>query len=167
MLVITMKKNPANRRIWEDGFASELTKRGVAATPSYQLFPNALPDTQQVIDAVTANHFDGVIVTHKLATESNDRYVPGYVKAVPTTRYNPWHGTYYTYYQKIYEPGYTETERVIRYQTDVWTTKENGRMVWTGVSESIDPSSGEDVNREISALIVPELAKRRILPEKK
>ena len=167
VFVIAVKRDPAQRRIWEDGFVGELAKRGVTAAPSYRFFSNELPDTQQVTDVVQREGFDGVLVTHRLPTATNSYYVPGYVSTMPRTRYDPWSGTYYTYYRRVYEPGYTETERIVRYQTDVWSTGEGGKMVWTGTSESIDPSSGQDVNREISALIVPELARAGILPRKK
>lgn len=167
IFVITVKKDPAQRRIWEDGFVSELAKRGVTAVPSYQTFPNALPDTQQVIDAVKDQGFDGVLAVHRLPTETSSYYVPGYVTTVPRTRYNPWSGMYNTYYRRVYEPGYTETARIVRYQIDLWSTQADGRMVWTGTSESIDPSSSQAVNREISSMIVPELARVEILPPKK
>ena len=119
------------------------------------------------VEVVKRENFDGVLVTHKLTTETNTYYVPGYVTTVPRTHIDPWTGSYSTYYRRIYEPGYTETERVVRYQTDVWSTAEGGKMVWTGTSESIDPNSSQEVNREISAMIVPELMRAGILPRKK
>ena len=167
VFVIAVKKDPAQRRIWEDGFVAELQKRGVEAVPSYQIFPKALPDTEEVIQAVQERGIQGIIVTHKLRTETTSQYVHGYATAVPVTRYNPWRGTYSTYFRHVYEPGYTETERVVRYQTDVLSTQGDGQMVWTGTSESIDPSSESAVYREISSLIVPELVERGILPKKK
>ena len=52
MLVISAGKNPVKRRIWEDAFSVELAKHDVEATPSYRLFPDAVPDTDQVIQIV-------------------------------------------------------------------------------------------------------------------
>src|SRR5689334_8028861 len=49
VLVIAVKRDPAMRRIWEDGMTQEMSEHGVKAVPSYQLFPGDLPDTQQVI----------------------------------------------------------------------------------------------------------------------
>jgi len=166
MLVITLKQDPARRRMWEDRFVRELSKRGVTATPSYRLFEQAVPDTQQVIEAVRAHGYDGVLVTHKLATQGETRYVPGYTTRVPVSERPPGSGWYYTYYRDVYYPGYTETDSVVSYETHVWSTKDGGRMVWAGTSQSVNPSSSEDVNREISKLIVPELSRKSVIPHK-
>lgn len=167
MLVIAVKKNPVQRRMWEDGFTVELEKCGVVATPSYRLFPDALPDTQTVVTVVQDSGYDGVLVTTKLPTERNVLYVPGYSTVEPVLRPRGWRGAYYTYYRRVYYPGYTETETVVRYQTDVWTTQEDGHLIWSGTSESLNPTSGRAVNREITKLIVPELQKQGIVPAKK
>src|SRR5262245_19108203 len=48
MLVVTFRRDPASRRIWEDGFVTQLEKRGVTATPSYDLFQQGVPDTVDI-----------------------------------------------------------------------------------------------------------------------
>ena len=50
------------------------------------------------------------------------------------------------------------------YETDVRSTMDGGRMVWAGTSQSVNPSSSEEVNREISKLIVPELSRKNVIP---
>src|SRR5262245_20836152 len=79
VLVIAVKRDPALRRIWEEGLNKEMDEHGVSAVPSYQLFPGDLPDTQQVIESVRSQGFDGVLITHSLGTEVSQHYVPGYV----------------------------------------------------------------------------------------
>lgn len=164
MLVIALEQDPARRRMWEDRFATQLVKRGVTPTASYRLF-EALPDTQQVIDAVRDKSFDGVLVTRKLQTQAETRYVPGYTTTEPVTVRSPWSGWYGTYYQDVHHPGYAETDSVVSYETHVWSTKNGGRMVWAGTSQTVNPSSSEEVNREISKLIVPELSHKRVIPD--
>ena len=63
VLVISVGKNAEQRRIWEDAFSVELAKHNIAATPSYRLFPNGVPDTIQVMQYVRLNGFDGVLVS--------------------------------------------------------------------------------------------------------
>ncbi len=167
MLVIAVKNDPVKRRMWEDGFARELEQRGAKATPSYQLFPDAVPDTQQVIGAIQKNGYDGVLVTVKLSVDSIKNYVPGYSSSVPVAYRNPWTGRYYMHYERVRHPGYTETETVVRYQTDVYTTRVGGLLIWSATSESINPTSSKAVNREITRMIVPELGKQGIVPSKK
>jgi hypothetical protein len=157
MLVVAVRKDPVNRRIWEDGFVAGLSKHGVAATPSYNLFPNAVPDTDAVVVAVREHDFDGVLVTHRLPTTTQQNYVPGYTRLEPVWVRSRWYGTYHTYWSEVHEPGYVETDKIVRNQVDLWNTIGDGRLVWSGTTESINPSSTAEVNRAITKLIVPEL----------
>src|SRR2546425_1821814 len=167
ILVIAVKNDPARRRIWEDGLAAELSTHSVAATPSYRLFPAAVPDTVQALDAIREHKYDGVLVVRKLPTEKNARYIPEYAVTKPVIRYSPWTQTYYTVYRTIVEPPTVDTERVVRHAIDVWATKDPGGLVWTGTGETLDPASAEAVRNEVTDLIVPELARQGIIPPKK
>jgi hypothetical protein len=164
VLVMAMARDPVRRRMWEDSFANELERHGVKATPSYRLFPDALPDTEKVVETVKQEGYDGVIVTKMLPSETRTDYVPGYVTTVPVTRYSRWRSGYVTYYQDVYNPGYVETEKVVRHRTDVWSTDEDGHLVWSGTTEVFDPTSAQSVNEEVTKRIVPELAKQGIIP---
>jgi len=167
MLVITMKRDAAVRRLWEDNFVNALRKHGVTATPSYELFPTELPDTLQVVAAVRDNGYDGVVTTSPMPYKTADQYMPGYITQVPVYRYDPWYNTYSVYYRDIYEPGYIAVDTIIRYRTDVWDTKDKGELVWTATSELIDPTSTQAVDHEITKMIIPELAKQGVIPRKK
>lgn len=167
VLIIAVRKDPVHRRTWEDGFVTELGKHGVSATPSYRLFPDALPDTAQCIEAIRSNGYDGVLVTRRLGVDTVARYVPGYSKDTMITRYNRWTDSYFTSYRIVEVPGYTETERTARHEVNIWTTKDGGRLVWAGTGGIMDPTSGQSINQEIAGLIVPELANTGIIPPEK
>jgi hypothetical protein len=165
MLVIAVRKDPTRRRIWEDGFVVELSKHGVTATPSYRLFPNALPDTTQAEESIRTNGFAGVLVSRRLPPGINTNIVPGYVATEPVTKYNPWKNKYFTYYQEVQYPAYTDSEKVANHATEVWTTKEGGRMVWSGTTETSDPSS---IHADgVVSVVVPELSRQGIIPPEK
>jgi hypothetical protein len=166
ILVIAVKKNAVNRRIWEDGLVAELSAHSVASTPSYRLFPNAIPDTQQVVAAVREKNCDGVLVVRRLSSETATYDRPGYVRSVPVTRYDRLKQTYYTIYREVYEPGFSDTLRIMRHEINLWSTKESGQLVWAGTGETLDPSSREAVRNEITDLIIPELARQGIIPTK-
>ena len=163
LLIIGVQKDQATRRNWEDRFTEELTRHGVTAVPAYTLFPGDLPDTQRVVEVVQREGYDGVVMTRPLASTVESRWVPGYVRDVPSLGYDPWYGVYYNYYRRVYEPGYVETDQVVRYEINLWSTRDPGRLVWTGTTESVDPTSVEQVSREISAKIVPELQEQGVL----
>jgi hypothetical protein len=166
VLVIGMMRNAAARRNWEDRMAEELSTRHIHATPSYSLFPGDLPDTDAVITGVRREGFDGVMMIHPLGVQSETHYVPGYIRTVPTVGYDRWYGVYYNYYHQIYEPGYVETEQVVRHQIDVYSTGSDGRLVWTGTSESVDPASRDEVRVKVASKVVAELVSSGVLTTK-
>ena len=188
VLVVGVRKNPVRRRIWEDAFVKGLGVRGVIATPSYQLLREAVPDTQQVIDAVQKNGYDAVLVSIRLTNEATSRYVPGDVRQelVPSrgyygrrgsygsggyygpAYYGPpgYYGNYRTHWVTIQDPGYTETDTIIQVQTDVCTTANGGRLVWSGTFRTLESVKGT-ADEAVSKAILPELEKEGVVPKKK
>src|SRR5688572_188903 len=160
LLIVGFQKDLAARRNWEDPFAEELRKQGVTAVPSYTLFPGDLPDTQQVVEAVGRDGYDGVVMTRPLSSTVEIKWVPGYVREVPSLQYATWSSVYHDYHRGVYEPDSVETHVLARYETDLWSTREQGRLVWTGTTE---PISAQQVSQEISARIVPELKAQGLL----
>ncbi|MGH7584280.1 MAG: hypothetical protein ACREL5_13750 [Gemmatimonadales bacterium] len=163
ILVVALHKGPAARRVWEDGFVAALKDHGVDATPSYQLFPTADPDTTALLAAVGHRGFEGVLLTHRQSATREPQYVPGYVTAGPGWYRGPWINHYAMYYQRIYAPGYVEINRVVRYEIDLWMTTGEARLVWSGTTASINPASSKQVNREIADQIVPQLVQTGII----
>lgn len=167
MLVISVSSKEGNRRIVEDAFAASLSKYGVAASISYAAFPEALPDTQQVRDYVLANGFEGVLVSARLPTRRVTTKTPGYTTLETRTVYSGWSGRYHDYLVEVQHQGSTEVQRVVPHRVDVWySDRKGGQMVWTGETSSVDPSSVNDVSKEMAGVIVPELAKAGLIPKK-
>jgi hypothetical protein len=167
MLVIAMSSKEGNRRIIEDAFVAELAKYGVQSRPSYEAFPSALPDTQAVRDYVLSNKLNGVVVAARLPTQHVTLEAPGYTTTETRSVYNNWSGRYHTYYVEVQHQGTTQTQRIVPHRVDVWFSDgKGGQMVWTGQTSSIDPSSVNQVSREMSGTIVPAMAKAGVIPQK-
>jgi hypothetical protein len=170
MLVIAVRNDATKRRIWEDAFTGELAKRGVAATSSYSLFPDAPPDTNQVIAAVQANGFDGILVTLMLPTETNSQYIQGYTTTEQGLPSGPYYYYYWrryaTYYRETEHPGYIDSQTVDIRAIDVTTTGDDGRLIWSATSRTPDPGSVTDVQRGIVRLVMSELSARSIIGAK-
>ncbi|MBN1547492.1 MAG: hypothetical protein JW902_12620 [Syntrophaceae bacterium] len=193
MLVVAVRKDATTRRIWEDAFAGELAKHGLAAVSSYSLFPDAPPDTQQVITAVSANGFDGILVVLMLPTETNSHYVQGYTTTEQDKRYSSpeeyqsvryvyqggypyanrnvryisyWQ-RYRTYYREIEHPGYIDSQTVDIRTIDVTTTGNDGRLIWSATSRTADPGSVTDVQRDVVGLVLSGLVQENIISPKK
>jgi hypothetical protein len=157
ILVIAVRKDPVHRRIWEDAFAGEFLRKGVKAIQSYNLFPDALPDTDQVFKAVQDNGFDGILITSPLGADTKTRYVQSYTTTELQSRYNPFKNVYSTYYRDVQHPGYVDTLIVRRRAIDVWDVRKEGRMIWGGTSNTPELNTVEDVRADIAELVITEL----------
>jgi hypothetical protein len=166
MLVIAAKSNPVNRRIWEDVIVAELSVHGVETTASYRLFADSIPDPDQVRAAIQEKKFDGVLFIRKLPTEISTSSVPGSIQREVVTRYDESTQTYSAFYQDVRQPGYSDTNKVVRHEASVFTTHNGGRLVWAGTGEMINPTSREAIRAEITGLVIPELARQGIIPAK-
>jgi hypothetical protein len=167
MLVISVRKNAAKRRIFEDAFADELAKNGVAATPSYRLFHAAPPDTNQAKATVQENGFDGILAILRLPTETNPHNKQGYTSIEQDVHDGSYWQRYRTYYSEIEHPGYIDSQKVDVRLIDVTATGNGGRLVWSAISRTPDPDSITDVQRGIANLVISELARRSIISYKK
>jgi hypothetical protein len=163
MLVISVGKNAAQRRLWEDAFTVELTKHGVVATPSYRLFPEAVPDTDQVIQAVKVNGFDGILLARWLPPEMNSQYKEGYVTGEQRMIYDRRRQRFVTYYREIAHPGYVDSQKVDIRAIDVWATKNEEQIIWSATSKTPEPNSMQSVRPEIVKLVMSELTDRGII----
>jgi hypothetical protein len=167
VLVIAVRKEPTKRRIWEDAFTNELTKRGVAAISSYSLFPDAPPDTVQIAESVHANGFDGVLAIIRLPTQTDRHYVQGYTTVDQNVDYATYWQRYGTYYHEIDHPGYVDSQSVALRTIDISTTGNGGKMIWSATSRTPDPASVSDLQQGIAGLVITELDRLNIIKSKR
>jgi hypothetical protein len=164
VLAVAVRTDPVRRRIWEDAFVEELKAHDVTAVASYTLFPSNVPDSLQVSDTVFKGGYDGVAVSVRLPDATHETYVAGYTKREPVTVSGRFLRGYTTYWRDVQVPGYTETSQMRRFQTNVWTTGNAGRMVWSGTTESAETATRGPVRDVIRKQVVAELVKAGILP---
>jgi hypothetical protein len=166
VLVVALRKDPVRRRLWEDAFARELATRGVTATASYQLFSGAPPDTQEVIQAVRKNGYDAVLVSVRLPDETTTTFVPGTVRRESVT-VQDYRGAFHAYWRDVQDPGHTEIDEIRRVQTDVWSTGDRGRLVWSGTLRTLDSVSNRTMETAVSEEIVPVMAAQGLVPARR
>jgi hypothetical protein len=167
LLIIAVRKNPVQRRIWEDAFVSELSQKGVNSTSSYKLFPDALPDTNQVIETVHGNGFDGILVTRILQKETEMHYVESYITSESKLRYNPFKNMYSTYYRDVEHLGYIDSSIVYRGAIEVWVIRDKERIIWGATSNTPEGNSLAAIKNKIVDLVIPELLKYAIIQSAK
>jgi hypothetical protein len=163
IFVISISRNSAQRRIWEDAFSVELAKHDVAANPSYRAFPAVVPDTNQVDQIVRSNNYDGVLVIRRLPSETTTQYLQGYMTKEQDMRYDRRRDKFVTYYRDIEHGGYVDSQKVDIRAIDVWATKNDGQMVWSATCKTPEPNSAQEVRPEIVRLVMTELTKQGII----
>jgi hypothetical protein len=162
VLVVGVQRDQGRRRIWEDAMGAALAQRGVQAEASYQVFPDQAPSPDQLSSIATRDGFDGVVATHFVSAQQRT-YVDPYVGWGCRRCGWGWGWGWGPPYG-----GYVESDYLADYATDVFTVDATGgKLIWSGVTRSVDPSSTKAITDEISRVLVPNLVKDGILMGKK
>jgi hypothetical protein len=166
ILVIAMRKDELRRRMWEDAVVTELNGKKHGSTvilASYVLFPGNLPDTSAMRLKIEAEGIDGILLVAKAQRDTFMNDFPGYTADEPVTVYSRRWNAYITHYEDVYHPGYSETETTISVRTDLLIPQEDGRMVWSVTSQSVDPTSSEQFMNSVADRVADQLKKRRFI----
>jgi len=164
VLVIGMSADMANRRAFESAMTAALQSFKVEATPSAQVLPEGKVSEDELRAKVKEQGYDGVLITRLVSVDEQTDYVPP-SSGVVVGGYG-WGGYYAGYggwYGAVYSPGYLVNTTVVRLQTRVWGTEGEGKPLWTGVSESVDPSEVKSLSKEISFMVTKELDKHGLI----
>jgi len=152
VLVIGIQGDQRRRRLWEDAMVAALKSQGVAAAASYRVFPDRAPDADQLSSTAARRGFDGLVATHFVGTTAQMYWMPGYA------------GMGFGYWDATYGPGYVGPQYQSDYQTDIFTIgPDGGKLIWTGVTRSLDLSPRQNATAQISHALVPALRKAAIL----
>ncbi|HEX4024692.1 MAG TPA: hypothetical protein VHX52_08310 [Steroidobacteraceae bacterium] len=157
VLVVGVQRDAGRRRVWESSMVDALMRQHIAATPSYMLFPDKAPSAEQLAAAANRQGFDGVLASHFVGASRRTYWVPGDIGF-------GWRWRYYGYWNAVYAPGFVQSDYRADYQTDVFTVAPNGgKLVWTGITRSVDLSSTTATTDQISRVLVPDLVREGIL----
>lgn len=162
-LVASQRKDPTQRRLWEDDVRAQLERSGVRAVSSYTLFPDGVPSQKALDDALDQQRLDAAIVLKPLKPAKDTYWVPGWSSVEPRDYYNPWNGRSWIVYRSRWHHGYAATDRTMREQVTVWDAAAGGRMVWAATVESTNPSSDHALRESIGRGIVPGLRKAGVI----
>jgi hypothetical protein len=157
--------NTAVRRTFEQHLANELNENGIEAVAGYEL----LPDTETTRKSVILNRLRNTTADHAVFMRVVDReqevsYVPGTVW-YPGSYYDPywWYrGFYYGPtgfagpWPAYYDPGYFRTDTIVSVETLVYSIP-NGKLLWAGISKTMNPSEVDEFVEDLVSETVDEL----------
>jgi hypothetical protein len=159
ILVVAFVKNPANRKVVEDDIVKQLKSKGV---PSYAVFGEGISDLneEELAEKIKNEGFDGAIVMQLLNPEKEMQYTPG------TGTYPASYNSFYPYYggsaKKFHDPEYFEKHDVYIIETNFYSLT-NNKLVWSGITDSVDPKSIDKLISSIGKLITTEMKKQGFL----
>jgi hypothetical protein len=163
LLVVGVQHDQGRRRVWEDAMVAALGRRGVQSEPSYLVFPDKAPKPEDLNSMASRDNFDGVVATHFVRERQH-------IESYPMGGFGPgwgwggWGPGWGWGWEPWDSPTYIDTSYRTDYQTDVYTVDaDGGKLIWTGVTRSVDVNSSRNVTDEISRVLVPKLQHDRIL----
>ncbi len=155
VIVLTLAKDKIMRRVAEDEFVNSLPKN-TQGVQSYNLIPDdELKDEAKVRARLEKANFDGAAVLRLVGTDNQVTYNPG------TIMYSFW--GYYGYASPfVYDTSYVTSEQVVRVETAVYSMATE-KLIWSGVSESMNPSSAKSVVDDVVRVVVTDLKRLGIV----
>jgi hypothetical protein len=163
IFVIGVGENEANRRLFEDQFASALSGKETAASPSYGALPHSQRLTEaEIRGAIQGGNFGAVIITRALGVEEKQEYVPPRSYTVPGHYYDGFYGYYGSSWDVVHEPGYYRTFTIVRLETNMYDVG-TGDLVWSGQSETFNPSSLEEIIGSATKAVAKRLRKESLV----
>ena len=167
ILVMGVSNNPSVRADFEDALSSKIGHPDVEAVPGHTILlrPEGTKlDLDYVRGQVRSFHIDAVVVSRLVKVDKSVTYVPGQSYYMPYPYYRTFYGYYSAIYPIVYAPGYERKDTTVRIETNLYaTTESEGELIWTGISDTFNPSSAHKVINPLVKMVVKELEKEGIL----
>lgn len=157
VLGIVNQDKPLLRRKFEDGMSRAFKDGGIYATPSMDHMPY-----DQAIDSTTFEKYfkelnvDAVVVSRLVGMDASRDYKAGYLYTIPFNSYYGFYGYYYAGVTMANSAGYLSKEVVVVLETNIYETT-NKKLIWSGVSETVEPEKASDVINSFSDELVARL----------
>lgn len=145
--------NESQRRAGEDILAGELTARGVQGIAGYQL-TGAKPvrDSEVLRRDLERAGVEGTVIMRVVDRRQEVNFVPG----------GPYYGSMYGYWDYGWGatayPGFVDTNTIVSVETLVYSVRQD-KLLWGGVSDTIDPHNLDGFIKEIAKAAGQEIRK--------
>ena len=169
ILVLVVADKMGNRQDAENYIVQKLDEGGINAMQSYDILPKTQTiDKEAVGSAIDGLQLDAVIVMYATGITEEEYYIPDRRFGV-YSGYGYGHahyGSFYNYYPHafnyVFIPGYDNTHHVVTLETTLFDL-DDGKMIWSGQSNTFAPESVDDVIHNITVLTINELKNKKII----
>ncbi|MHA2099115.1 MAG: hypothetical protein ACW99A_10535 [Candidatus Kariarchaeaceae archaeon] len=157
VLGIFDKEKPLLRRRFEDGISQAFNDSGIEAVPSMDI----MSYKEEIDSAAVEKHFvgkgfDAVIVSRLVGLDKERKVQAGYAYTIPYGNYYGFYGYYYAAVQYANTSSYLSKNLTVVLETNLYNTDEK-KLIWSGISETIDPSKASEVIGSLGKVLVDKL----------
>jgi hypothetical protein len=156
ILALGMSNNLERRADFEVALASKMARPGITTIAGTDILLRPTPGPINRVylkEQIAAYNIDAVVVCRLIKVKTRVRDVPGEPYLLP-------------YYTVVYTPDYLVVEKTVQVESNVYAvTPTDSTLIWTGTSDTFDPSSAHQVINGLVELVVKELEKLEILPK--
>jgi hypothetical protein len=167
VLALGLSDKTEVRADFEDALAAQLAGTGLEAVPANTILlrPQATQLSLTYLGTqIRENRIEAVVVSRLIKVEETTTFVPGAPYMVPFPYYNTFYGYYGTLYPVVYSPGYLQKEKKVRIETNLYlTSTQEGQLVWTGITDTINPSDVHKAIKGLVKLVVAKMQKEKVL----
>jgi hypothetical protein len=159
VLGIFSKDKPLLRRNFEDGISAAFKNDGINASPSMNYMPY-----EETVDSTSFEKYfkdlnvDAVVVSRLISVDQKRDYQSGYLYTIPFNYYYGFYSFYYTGISYANSSGYLSQNVVVVLETNIYETT-NKQLIWSGISETMDPEKASDVIYSFGETLVSKLKK--------
>lgn len=165
MMVIALTPAERNMLIWEGAFSSALQKSGVTPIAGSRFIPHGQKVEEAALkQTIRESGADLVAVTRLLAVDKEQEYVPGTSYYTPAPGYYGMYGYYHSSYAFVRSPGYIQENTIVKLETNVYDV-DTEKLVWSGVSETVNPETAQDVANSVAFMLVDDMRKSKVIGE--
>ena len=151
--------NESLRREGEDVMAEEIGKVGTAPVASYRIIAENPNDREIAKKMLSEAGVDAVLSMRVVRRERTFTVSPDYWAGSP---YGSLWGYWTHGWGSLYEAGYISTDLVISVETLLYSLKDE-KLLWAGMSETIDPEDVESAVRSVAKKAVKEMREDGVL----
>jgi hypothetical protein len=168
VLALGLSDKTGIRADFEDVLAEQLAATGVEAIPGNAILlrPEGTQfDLNYLRTQIRENKIDTVVVSRLIKVDNTITYIPGGPYVAPFPYYNTFYGYYGAVYPVVYSPDYLRQEKKVRIETNLYViSSEEGELVWTGVTDTFNPSNVHKAINGLVKLVVKQMQSEGILP---
>ena len=152
----------STRRMVEEILAGEVTSHGAEGVPGFTLMSaDEALDQDWVKERLRAEGIEGAVIMRLIGRETETRFVPGTTSYAPAHYSSMW-GYWGPSWTVVHEPGYLETDVIVSVETLVYSVTQD-KLLWAGVSETMNPNHVQSMIIELSAVAANEMQKSGLL----